>query len=88
MPRVQQTYHPELPFYSTETPVQVKKQTRRTERATDSEGRFACEGTFPNRQTAEQTEIRRQQSVAVMLRLKDEEINQLRAQLKKYQCND
>lgn len=78
--RQSQAYHPELPFNVAEQP-QQKKLPVCSHRATDSEGRFVCEPPMPTPELAAETESRRNESVWKLLRLKDEEIRQLRAQI-------
>lgn len=82
-----QSYCPELPFTAAE-PAAVKKQPARSHRATDSEGRFVCEPPMPTPEVAAETESRRNESVWKLLRLKDEEIRQLKAEISKYKYNE
>ncbi len=74
-------YHPEIPFFEVVYPEKKKIETR-TERSRDSEGRYASDTEIPNNEIFAQTENRREQSIATLLRLKDEEILKLKAEIK------
>lgn len=82
-----QSYCPELPFNVSEQ-APIKKQAARSHRATDSEGRFACEPPMPTPEVAAETESRRNESVWKLLRIKDEEIRQLRAQIEMFKNHE
>lgn len=61
-----------------------KKQTRPAGRSRDSEGRFVVEVQIPTPEVFKETQERREKSLARMLRIKDEEIERLKAELAKY----
>ena len=80
MPKLQ-TYYPEIPFFEVVYPTEKKKETR-VERSRDSEGRYAGDVEIPTKEVFIETEKRREQSVWMQLRDKDEKIIKLENEVK------
>jgi hypothetical protein len=73
----------EFPFFAEIVTKQKTRKPKISERAKDSEGRFATDNQIPDKQQFIEQETRREISVWMRLRQQQEEINRLNAEIKK-----